>query len=347
MAQQITAELEKITRPAAPIPITILTGFLGAGKTTLLNRLLSDDHGLRMAVLVNDFGEINIDSQMVTGIEGEDLISLANGCVCCTIRGDLLDSVLRLLRRELPPEHIVIEASGISYPFEVARTFLLPDLAPYIRLEAVLAIIDTEQVLTLDGEAAVLAAEQVSAADIVLLNKVDLTEEGQVDEVRAWAKQIVPVARIVETTFAQVPLELLLGVDFSHSLESNLRHEDPIHAFTTWHYETDAPISFTAFKDVLRTFPPNILRAKGFIHFAEVPDRRSIFQLVGKRTEIYLGEGWAGKEPKTEVVFISSSSEMDTEDLRLRFESCRMDVVGEGMALMSAQEVESWVEKGS
>lgn len=193
------------------IPLTLLTGFLGAGKTTLLNRILHADHGLRVAVLVNDFGAINIDTQLVVGVEGET-ISLANGCICCTIRDDLLQAALQLVERADPPEYIIVETSGVSDPEAVAVTFLLPELRSRIQLDSILTVVDAEQVLSLTGADALLAEDQVALADIVILNKVDLATPELLEQVRAWVEEVAPRARVLETVHGNAPLELLLGV---------------------------------------------------------------------------------------------------------------------------------------
>ncbi len=194
-----------------PIPITILTGFLGAGKTSLLNHILHGNHGLRVAVLVNDFGAINIDAQLVVGVEGET-INLSNGCICCTIRDDLLISVINLLARPERPEYIIIETSGVSDPVSVALTFMLPDIRSLVQVDSILTVIDADELLILGGENAVLAMDQIGAADMVVLNKIDLVGQSTLEKVRAYIRQIAPNARILETTFGQIPLELALGV---------------------------------------------------------------------------------------------------------------------------------------
>ncbi len=193
----------------SPTPITLLTGFLGAGKTTLLNHVLRGTHGMRVAVLVNDFGAINIDAQLVVGVE-EGAISLRNGCICCTIREDLLRTVFDVLQRPEPPEHILIECSGVSDPVAVATTFTRPMLRSLVRLDAIIAVVDAEQVRE-QPDYAELIEDQIAAADIVVINKVDLATSNLLQGLREWIRMLVPNARVLETTNGQVPVEVVLG----------------------------------------------------------------------------------------------------------------------------------------
>ena len=219
-----------------PVPMTTIGGFLGAGKTTLLNHILHGDHGLKIAALVNDFGAINIDAQLVVGVEGET-VNLSNGCICCTIRGDLLKAALELLQREDAPEYIIVETSGVSDPIAVANVFLAPEIRALVRLDGILVVVDADNVLTLDEENAGLALDQIAVADIVVLNKVDLVTAETLEAIkRNLGRRIAarmkkrkvsldavefktdlirpdaPEVRVLETTYGRVPLALVLGV---------------------------------------------------------------------------------------------------------------------------------------
>src|SRR5271165_7004472 len=195
------------------VPITILTGFLGAGKTTLLNRILTGDHGLRVGVLVNDFGSINIDAELVIGVDG-NMISLSNGCVCCQIRDDLVESVVALITRPEAIEYILLEASGVADPAGIFATFSDLSLRDRIRLDSVTCVLDADQLFAHPEYPPLmeLKLHQVGFADMVVLNKVELAGTKQVDKAKAWLGQHFNRLRIVETNYCDVPYEILLGV---------------------------------------------------------------------------------------------------------------------------------------
>src|SRR5208283_1086520 len=205
------------------VPITILTGFLGAGKTTLLNRILTGDHGLRVGVLVNDFGSINIDAELVVGVDS-NMISLANGCVCCQIRDDLIESVTALLARSESVEYILLEASGVADPAGIFVTFTDPDLRDRIRLDSVICVVDTDQVFAHPEYPPLmdLKLRQVGFADMLILNKVGLAGQEQLEKVRAWLDGHFNRLRIVESNHCDVPLEILLSVGHFDPARSNI-----------------------------------------------------------------------------------------------------------------------------
>ncbi|MDD5319450.1 MAG: GTP-binding protein [Methylococcales bacterium] len=321
-----------------PIPLTILTGFLGAGKTTLLNRILNGDHGLKVAVLVNDFGAINIDAELVVGVES-DVISLANGCVCCTIRDDLVETVMKTINRPEQPEYILLEASGVAEPAGIAMTFNNPGLRERIRLDSILCVVDAEQIFAVP-ELMELKIFQMACADMVILNKVDLVDRDQIGGIKAWLDSRFHRYRLIEATRAEVPLPVLLSVGRfdpaqlgagAHSGESrctdpNCRHDHHRHdhsrAFSTWSYETDRPLSLAALREAASRLPANIYRAKGVIFTADAPEHRAVLQVVGKRVDISLADEWGERTARTQIVAIGAAGVIDGETLCAMFEQC-------------------------
>ena len=319
------------------MPVTILTGFLGAGKTTLLNRILNGDHGLRVAVLVNDFGSINIDADLVVGVES-DVISLANGCVCCSIRDDLIEAVQQVIERPEQPEYVLLEASGVADPAGIAVTFTDAGLRDRIRLDSITCVVDAEQVFAAP-EQMQLKLWQIGCADLLILNKVDLVGRDQIERIKAWLDEHFHRYRIIEAKHGEVPLAILLSAGpfdaaqwepgsrdhEQHACQDpncHQPHHDHTHAFSTSSYETDQPLLLAALREVASRLPVNIYRCKGVIYTADVPERRAVLQVVGKRVDISLQDEWGDRTPRTQIVAIGTAGGIEVETLRDKFDLC-------------------------
>ncbi len=303
------------------LPLTVIGGFLGAGKTTLLNRLLSGDHGLRIAVLVNDFGRINIDAALVRS-RTEDTISLANGCACCTIAGDLTKTLLALAAREDPPEAIVLEASGLADPLGIAQVALAN---PALRLDGILALVDAEAAgrIAADPACSATFASQVGAADLVILNKTDLVDAIALANTHALVGTLAPGKPVIETTGADVPSEVVLGIRSERDLPRQSAvpagHADP---FRSWSAETDAPLDGERLRAMLDSLPAGTLRAKGVLWLSTDPARRTVFQRVGPRWS-YVTDDWGGETPHSSLAVIGPAGSLDAVALSRQFEACR------------------------
>jgi G3E family GTPase len=309
------------------VPLTILTGFLGAGKTTLLNHILTGDHGLKVGVLVNDFGSINVDAELVVGVE-DGMISLANGCVCCQIREDLVESVAELIDREDPVEYVILEASGVADPASIYMTFVDSSYRDRIRLDSVTCVVDADQLLTADDPDLIkLMLQQIGFADLVILNKVDLAGVEGSAAAKRWIDTQFKRVRLVPAINCEVPLDILLSVGrFDESQVTHDAHRDNEQhgsRFSTQSYADDRPLSRQSLERMIkRELPANVYRCKGFVYLADDPANRYILQVVGRRSDLVADRPWGTEQPRNRIVAIAHNSTGAVDELADLFGGC-------------------------
>ena len=340
------------------LPVTIITGFLGSGKTTLLNHILTNQQGLKTAVLVNEFGEIGIDNELIVSTdENNSMVELNNGCVCCTINEDLVNAVHNILEREDKIDYLVVETTGLADPLPVALTFLGTELREFTRLDSIVTMVDCAN-YSLDLFNSQAAHSQIQYGDIIVLNKTDLVDEADVDALEVRIRDFKNDARILRTQKSQVSLPLILSVglfesgkyfatteakhDHDHDHDHDHHHHDHDHdhhhhdhdhdhdhhhhhsdhlendGFTSLSISSDRPFNIRKFQYFLDNQLPENVFRAKGILWFNESPKRHIFHLSGKRFSIE-DEEWQG-EKKNQLVLIGQN--LDHQELRSQIEDC-------------------------
>ena len=298
-----------------PVPILLVTGFLGAGKTTVVNQLLAQAEGRRIAAVVNDFGAINIDAELIEGAS-DGVVSLSNGCICCSLEGDLLRTLATLLRRDPRPELIVIETSGVADPSDIVRNLMDPVISREAPLETVLCVVDATarpEAMTKDA----LLRSQLRAADIVALSKVDLADAAACAQMRAAIRVLRPAVVVVDAINGAVPSALLFPMDVDRvPAPRELRPRGPVaDRFETLSWTSERPLSLPRLQQAIGRLAPKLVRAKGLFETVEQPGRLLVFQLAGGRATLAPGGAPAPGVPRSRIVFIAELGVLSRAEL--------------------------------
>ncbi|MDI3309203.1 MAG: GTP-binding protein [Acetobacteraceae bacterium] len=320
---------------ANPVPVTVLTGYLGAGKTTLLNRILSENHGKKFAVVINEFGELGVDNDLVVDAD-EEVFEMNNGCICCTVRGDLIRIIGGLMKRRNKFDGIIVETTGLADPAPVAQTFFADeDVKRATKLDAIVTVVDAKN-LPARLKDSPEAEEQIAFADIVVLNKMDLVSPEEAEEVEKRIRAINPYAEIRRATKSDVPIDAVIGRDAFNL--SRILEREPEFLSGEDEHEHDSEVMSVSF-EVSRPIDPerfnawisqllaqkgqDLLRTKGILHY-QGDDRRFAFQAVHMIADgDFVGPWKEGDPRKSKIVFIGR--DLNRPALRRGFESCQVD----------------------
>ncbi|HUN41562.1 MAG TPA: GTP-binding protein [Acetobacteraceae bacterium] len=307
-----------------PVPILLVTGFLGAGKTTVVNDLLAHAEGRRIAAVVNDFGAINIDADLVSGaIDG--VVSLSNGCICCSLEGDPLRTLAALLRREPRPECIVIETSGVADPAGIVRNLMDPVIWREAPLETVLCVVDASApVATLEDP---LLRSQLRTADVVALSKLDLADADGLARVREAVKTVRPAAVVVDAPHGAVPAAVVFLPDPDRvptvRKDAGARSRRPTaERFETLSWSSDQPVVLRRFQEAIGRLAPRLVRAKGLFETVEQSGRLMVFQLAGGRATLAPGAAVEAGAKRVRVVFVAEVGVLAAEEIRAIMNRC-------------------------
>ena len=304
-----------------PVPILLVAGYLGAGKTTVVNHLLAHAGGRRIAAVVNDFGAINIDAELIAGAS-DGVVSLANGCICCSLEGDLLRTIAAILRRSPRPEAIVIETSGVADPADIVRNLMDPVIWREAPLETVVCVVDATTPAAALNDA--LLRSQVRASDLVALSKVDLVDAAGRERIRNAVVAVKPAAVLIDAPHGQLPMALLFPADPDRPpipRDPGRRHAVS-DRFETHSWTSDRPVSLPRLQAAIGQLAPKLARAKGLLETIEQPGRQLLFQLAGGRATLAPADAAAPGTPRVRIVFIAEIGVLAAGEIARIMDGC-------------------------
>lgn len=307
-------------------PVLVITGFLGAGKTTLINALLAAAEGRRIAAVVNDFGAINIDEELIDG-SADAVIGLANGCICCTMQGDLLRTLKLLLARNTVPDHIIVEASGVADPSGIIQALSDPVLWKSVRLDAVICVVDAQNIRDMPSRMADdLWRAQLSVANCIVLSK---TAELGDEDVRSLAASLAPSGKppVFDPAREPLPKDMFFDIAVPASRFAAMPITETIVAdrFIKLEWQANAPLPLQGFQSLITEFARSLVRAKGILQFRERPGQSYLLQMVGNRATL---EPTSGKGDGCRLVVIGEREHLAGEILRARLDALVADWSG-------------------